>query len=450
MWLCRRGRAVSDQSWCQLHAASPVSLRPLALPHALPACISLAAEMGPWEHWAVGCGVIAGVSCNPEPLLQCWTMGEIWACPPGEWGQLYIGPLWLMLLPGSSWSCWRAVPDTPAASFAGQSKAGLPSTREATGWASMTSQASWLRLKTRGNHPLPQPTECSGIKEAGEVCPVLGLRLRVVLIPHLCPHLHLQKNTKTTRKKVWRKLLFSLLSVLLSLCTILRFFPGALQTCPFLCCFLMMLQTYWWSSSPLLFPSLHAIPRRDSFISVPLGPRLFYPIPAALWIMWKAASLSSLIVRRSRAASISAGISYRFVTGLPLMLLLCFPNHGQCHIVFGVSQCGTKTKWSHATAGARSSGSWKRLRGIRGRDSILGQYPVEVSLSDTLRCMSADDFQISLFCTDNVWWNTWKHSTFVPKQSVNNIYSTEVSHLPNSGVQPCYLKVTDVLWLLRC
>lgn len=51
--------------------ASPMSLRPSALPHALPACISLAAEMGPREHWAVGCGGIAGVSCNPEPLLQC-------------------------------------------------------------------------------------------------------------------------------------------------------------------------------------------------------------------------------------------------------------------------------------------------------------------------------------------------------------------------------------------
>lgn len=128
-------------------------------------------------------------------------MGEIWACVPGEWGQLYIGPLWLMLLPGSSWSCWRAVPDTPAASFAGQSKAGLPSTREATGWASMTSQASWLRLKTRGNHPLPQPTECSGVKDAGVVCPVLGLRLRVVLIPCLCPHLHLQKNPPKQQEK---------------------------------------------------------------------------------------------------------------------------------------------------------------------------------------------------------------------------------------------------------
>ena len=51
----------------------------------------------------------------------------------------------------------------------------------------MTSQASWLQLQTRGNHPLPQPTGCSGPKEAGGVCPVMGLRLRVILIPSLCP-----------------------------------------------------------------------------------------------------------------------------------------------------------------------------------------------------------------------------------------------------------------------
>lgn len=87
------------------------------------------------------------------------------------------------------------------------------------------------------------------------------------------------------------------------------------------------------------------------------------------------------------------------------------------------------------TAGATSWDRRKGLRGIRGRGSVSRQViPVEVPFTITKVYVTCPvyDFQISLFLTDNLWWNTWKHTASVPKQRVNHIQPMEVSHLPNT------------------
>lgn len=114
----------------------------------------------------------------------------------------------------------------------------------------------WTRLWPSQLAPAENPGKspvspiCRVVRPKGgwRYLPHDGERLRVILNPSLYPSSSpvSTKKPKTTRKKGWRKLLvfFPLVSFTFSVPHPHSSYPGALQPCPFLYCFSMMLQRY--------------------------------------------------------------------------------------------------------------------------------------------------------------------------------------------------------------
>ena len=161
----------------------------------------------------------------------------------------------------------------------------------------------WLATRARshrlGQHGRPsqlalaENQEKSSIAPAcrvfrpGGVCPVMGLRRRVTypfpmlqLLKCIC-----RKPQNSKRERLKKGGVFPLISFTFSVHHHRIFFSwgSGNLACPL---------SHFNDAPKILMvfflsfpaPSLHATPRRASFISAPSGPRRFYPIPAAWWI----------------------------------------------------------------------------------------------------------------------------------------------------------------------